>query len=340
MSKYMFPLFLSCLVYGLLSGCSGGSGGDPAPVDPAPLQLNSPVRLTTASTGQLWVVDHLGDRVFQLDQDGLGVIDSFPTAASPAGVVKFKSRLLVAAQGPGSVSVYSLGGDLLYQLGQGAGEFRRPNGLAVNVAAALIYVVDLKAAHVRVFSTDGVDTGLVVGALDLNAPTAITYDAVRDEILVSDFGVPDVPGVRVYASDGTLLRVLAGTTGGGMLGGTTIFSAPQGLVTDGLGHLFLVDSLLGQVLILDQVTGALLGTLGQAGTGSNELFLPLDVALDSASGDVFVANNQLSRVDVFRQGGCCHESIRDHRLAGHNDFFVLASGGTGSDCGSPELQWL
>ncbi|TYO96307.1 hypothetical protein EDC39_11412 [Geothermobacter ehrlichii] len=287
-------LFLAgcCLV---LFSCADNDG--------APPQLQSPVRLSAVTDDGLWVADHLGDRVFLLDRQSLKMRDSFPVGPRPAGVVVAQERVFVAEQGAGRVSVYDPDGALLYRLGQGDGEFQRPNGLALNAAAGLVYVVDLQARVIRVFTLDGNDAGFAIGSGDLNAPTAVGYDAQRREVLVSDFGVPDVPQVRIYAEDGTFLRSLPGTTGGGMLGGTSIFSAPQGLTVDGKGHLFLVDSLLGQVLVLDQLTGALLGTVGQAGTGGGELFLPLDVAIDADSGDLLVANSKLARVDVYRQGG-------------------------------------
>ncbi|ORJ53256.1 hypothetical protein [Geothermobacter hydrogeniphilus] len=286
-------LLVGCCL--ILLSCAGNEDVKP--------QMQSPVRLSAVTTEGLWVADHLADRVFLLDRQSLEIKDSFPVGPRPAGVVVASGRVFVAEQGTGRVSVYNLSGTPLFRLGQGDNEFLRPNGMALNAASGLVYIADLKAKEIRVFTLNGTDAGFAIGSGELNAPTAVTFDPDRREILVSDFGVPDAPQVRVYAEDGTFLRSLPGTISSGMLGVTSIFSTPQGLTVDGKGHLFLVDSLLGQVLVLDELTGELLKTVGQAGTGNGELFLPLDVTIDPGSGDLLVANSKPARIEVYRQGG-------------------------------------
>ncbi len=83
------------------------------------------------------------------------------------------------------------------------------------------------------------------------------------------------------------------------------FSRPQGLAVDGQGHIFLVDCLIGRVLVLDRNTGATiksLGTYGRSGA-PGEMALPLDVVIDSRTKNVFVTNNRLGRIEVFVKGG-------------------------------------
>ena len=43
-----------------------------------------------------------------------------------------------------------------------------------------------------------------------------------------------------------------------------------------------------------------IASLAGHGTGVGELFLPLDVAIDEYEGDIFVTNNRMGRIEVFR----------------------------------------
>ena len=113
--------------------------------------------------------------------------------------------------------------------------------------------------------------------------------------------VPAAQPVQIFDYDGNLLKTISGKIG--MMGRR--FSSPQGLAVDGLGHIFLVDCLIGRVLVLDRNTGATvksLGTYGRSGA-PGEMALPLDVVIDSRSKDVFVTNNHLGRIEVFVKGG-------------------------------------
>jgi len=61
--------------------------------------------------------------------------------------------------------------------------------------------------------------------------------------------------------------------------------------------------LLGQVFVFDRSTGNIVNRFGSFGQESGQLELPLDVVLDLKSGDLFVTNNMLQRVEVFRGVG-------------------------------------
>ena len=115
------------------------------------------------------------------------------------------------------------------------------------------------------------------------------------EVLVADFG--DVTqsidaAVRIYDDLGVHLQTISGQ-----------FSRPQGLVGIDNGLVFVVDSLLGQVLVIDRATDQTVRTLGEFGTEPGQLILPLDVVIEPDSSDVFVTNNQSARIEVFPQGG-------------------------------------
>jgi sugar lactone lactonase YvrE len=118
------------------------------------------------------------------------------------------------------------------------------------------------------------------------------------EVYVSDFGElsdePNTlgPAVRVYTTQGEHLRTIEGD-----------FSRPQGLATNGRGHLFLADGLRCEVLVFDQATGDFIALLEDLVGKEDRLLLPLDVVIDQGNGDVFITNNRLGRIEVMRGAG-------------------------------------
>jgi DNA-binding beta-propeller fold protein YncE len=133
-------------------------------------------------------------------------------------------------------------------------------------------------------------------------PTAIAFDPVRREILVSDYGEVDDfrdPRVQIFDESGNLVASISGKAG--MIGYR--FYRPQGLAVDAAGRILLVDAWSGQVLILDRTTGETVSTLGGYGTDPGELMLPLDLVIAGESSDVFVTNNRPGRIEVFAEGG-------------------------------------
>ncbi|MHC5022803.1 MAG: hypothetical protein ACYTGG_02665 [Planctomycetota bacterium] len=113
-------------------------------------------------------------------------------------------------------------------------------------------------------------------------------------VIVSDYGDRRRwirPGLRIYDDQGNHLRTIRGR-----------FSRPQGLAADGRGHLFVVDAMLCEVLVIDEDSGSLIATLGELGSEAGQLRLPLDVVVDGESKDVFVTNNRMRRIEAFREG--------------------------------------
>jgi len=81
------------------------------------------------------------------------------------------------------------------------------------------------------------------------------------------------------------------------------FSRPQGLAVDDSGHVYVVDCFSGEVLVFDRFTGKLLKTVGSYGTNPGQLRLPLDLVVSQRSRDIYVTNNQMKRIEVFKEGG-------------------------------------
>ncbi|MFC4530069.1 SMP-30/gluconolactonase/LRE family protein [Sphaerisporangium dianthi] len=83
-----------------------------------------------------------------------------------------------------------------------AGDFERPNGLAFSLDERLLYVVDTRRRHLRVF--DVRDDGTLSGGEVLAECTAGSFDGIR----LDDTGriwAATHDGVHCFASDGTLI---------------------------------------------------------------------------------------------------------------------------------------
>lgn len=206
----------------------------------------------------------------------------------------------------GSAAAGSLRFEKRYDLGLGSGSVGSPADIAVDEGRQLVFVVDGITRNVKVFAVGGALLrtlpDVAAGAPALAQPTAIAIDPARSEVLVSDFGEPGAFGteawVRIYGYDGTYHAGISGNTVPGYR-----FSRPQGLAIDAAGHVLLVDSLLGQVLVFDRLTLQGLAKVGELGTARGQLLLPLDVALHPVDSTVYVTDNRNGRVGAFPRVG-------------------------------------
>ena len=81
------------------------------------------------------------------------------------------------------------------------------------------------------------------------------------------------------------------------------FSRPQGLAVNEQGHVYVVDSVRGQVLVFDRDTQQGVTIIGSLGPGPGQLQLPLDIIIDGASKDLHVTSNRNRRIEVFNGMG-------------------------------------
>jgi predicted CXXCH cytochrome family protein len=132
----------------------------------------------------------------------------------------------------------------------------------------------------------------------LQNPMGITVSPGAEEVFVSDYGTIDGsvvhPEIKVFGYDGSFKRAFSGRQG--MLGQR--FSRPHGLTIDEGGDLYVVDALAGEVLVLDSETGNSLRTLGGFGNGEGELWMPLDVVIDTG-GLAAVTSNRARRIELL-----------------------------------------
>lgn len=270
--------------------------------------LVAPIRLTLTPWGDALVTDYGLERVVHLvpaPGGETGDAGGFAVRGKPSGIVWAGGLLLVGNDTTGSIEIHRLHRNGRWQphgrLGR-RGEIPRPTDMAADEQHRLVFILAAGDKRVRVFNFQGEDLGslpaLGQGMGLLVNPTAVALDPAALEVFVSDYGDPwtgTPPSVRIFGYDGTYRGEIPGET---VQPGFS-FSRPQGLAVDGAGHLFLVDSLLGQVLVFDRATGLGLATLGSYGSGDGQLLLPLDVAVDPLTGDVLVTDNRNARLVVF-----------------------------------------
>jgi DNA-binding beta-propeller fold protein YncE len=267
-------------------------------------QLGSPVRVAVMSSGHVLVTDHYGNRVVEWDPSKNKVVRSIDVLGIPDGLAWGWGKIFVGNQTTQSVEVYSRTGKLLSVLGGVPGLVSRPNDIAVDSDAGLVFVLDAQTRLVQVYGSYDSGGALLYtipapGAKPLHRPASLTVDPARREVLVSDFGEFGSFGsralVNIYDYDGNYLGEISTRT---QLAEYR-FSAPQGLTVNGLGQVYLVDSMRGQVLVFDRETLRGVATIGEAGRAPGNLLFPLDVEIDGKTSDVYVTNYRLGRLEVF-----------------------------------------
>lgn len=333
----LFGLMLACALpadlraMGMGWGDPGDGGETPPPKactpDAAPVltpgPLGSPVRIATLDADSYLVADYSKRKIYRVAQAGpptpfiepqgkpLSIAVRTPPdemlqehSASSRGATRGPARrgparrvdrntyYFIGNDDARTLDVYveAKGGlDLRYQL------FRSGAGvqaldlayaesfnelLIVDGLSRTIQAIDLQFLHVppRVF-----------GQGFLNDPKGVTFDAETGEIYVTDYGDPRTgidAAVKVFDRTGILLQTITGA-----------FSRPQGIAVSG-SRIFVTDALRAQVLEFDRATGTAKAAHGCMGSSPEHLMLPMDVTLDQAGENFYIADNRNMRVTV------------------------------------------
>ena len=301
--KFLCLLFLSLV---MLNGCSE----DSSPVisqspSPAALTLSSPTRIAVAPSGQLVVSDYAAGNVLFFDSDTLQAVSKIRVSGKLTAVGATEDKVLIGFETSGAIGVYSYAGDFLYALGAGIREFGRPSDLVVDPTGALVYVADSGAKNVKIYNLlDGsyVDTW---GQGQMYFPTGIAFDHSDNTLLIADFGAvktgggsmsfePESYSAGIWRFDlnGNYVETITGA-----------FSRPQGVAVNSSGEIFIVDSLLGEVLTLKEtIVSAGYEIIDRYGA-ELPLELPLDVVLAEQDNKLFVTNNLAAQVVAIDVGG-------------------------------------
>lgn len=275
----------------------GGFGGDPVLATEPTLMiekgpLSSPLRIDINPWprfgNRLLVTDHFDKAVYSVDRDNPDkVVRLFSTDGHPMALASAGPLVFVGNRTLGQIQVYRAGGGLIRTYATEEPMF--PRDMAIDIRGRRLAVVDGLSRTVRLFNYRGRLVGTIDGFGDLHEPQGVAVDRRSRKIVISDFGDPRLgiePSLQVYDRRGDRLLKISGEGR---------FSSPRGVTVSG-DRIFLVDSLLGQVLVFDLESGASLGVIGSFGTGPGQLFVPSDVAYETRTKMLYVTSRRLGRV--------------------------------------------
>ena len=281
-------------------------------VDPALAQnFVSPTRIAMMPSGELLIADSKQQTLQIWDPDSASIVRVIDAPGRPVGVAFGWDLFFVGNEITQTVDVLNYKkGKLKYTLGGKKFHIRRPSDIALDIEQGLIFVTDTAAGRVLVFENGKggklLRTLPAAGQPPLYRPTGLAVDPVSHEVLVSDFGDPMDPeaSVNIYDYNGIELARINGSAGCGWFScaGEYNFSRPQGLAVNSQGLIYVVDSVLGQVLVFDRDTTNGVAVIGGVGEGPGQLLLPLDLVIDDNT-NVYVTSNRNRRIELFSGKG-------------------------------------
>lgn len=181
------------------------------------------------------------------------------------------------------------------KLGVGAGEFKDPRGITVDVQRN-VYVTDTGNNRVQKFDRHG---GYVSswgtpgnGAGEFSMPSGIASDA-EGNVYVSDTGNHRI---QKFDSDGNYL-----TQWGAFGLGDKQFRSPMGLAVGPEGNVLVADALNHRIQVFEG-NGDFLAKWGQFGAGAGQFQNPVDVSVDE-SNRVLVADHGNQRIQKLNLVG-------------------------------------
>lgn len=230
----------------------------------------------------------------EIGTDGPGAL------AKPLGMALDKQGKLYVVDGTAKrVVIYGTDGKYIGAVG-GRDFLVRPTGIAVNDEGSRIYVVDTGGVgsdqhQVIVFSPDG----------------KVLFKIGKRGEKEGEFNLPNNATIArdgtLYVVDGGNFRVQAFTPDGkflfkiGAVGKRSgQFARPKGISTDADGNIYVSDAAFGNVQIFN-AKGQLLMWIGErnTGPGPGRYLLPSGVAVDSANGKLYFADQFFKKVDVY-----------------------------------------
>lgn len=278
------------------------------------IAVDRPTALAVDSLEKVYVAEATKNHVLICDSKGsrLGKLSGLAKPISVA--VDAAGRIFVGNDHRHNVEAYSPGGELLFKLGAGDGEFQKPNDIEID-SLGNIYVVDSAADLVKVYNQDGSHNFSFGGTGNTNGlfnfPTAIAVNEINQEIIVTDYQITSA-GVTM-GMPGTSFAYLNKSAGKGaraqvfdMAGvhklsfskfgyDDGLLNKPLGVAVDPLGNIYIADASQNVVQVFSS-TGVSLGTIFSP---ANPLRTPTDIVISPITERIYIPSLNAGTVAVF-----------------------------------------
>lgn len=240
----------------------------------APGMLN-PMRIALGPDGQSVVSDPRARALFVFSRGG-SLVERVALAQRPLSVaVDPTGRYLVGDADGSRLLVMSPGGAMPRMFCAGAGEFKKPNDIAVDPISGLVWIVDSgndrvvactwEGVFVRSFGSAGSNPG------EFTFPLGVAIDPATSQVYVSDM---NNGRVQVFEQTGVFVRAV-----GSYGGANGQLARPAGLALDDLNRLYVGDLFQSRVQAFDPA-GNHLRWIGEPGDQPGQLLLPTDLVVD------------------------------------------------------------
>jgi DNA-binding beta-propeller fold protein YncE len=293
-----------------------------------PGEFHFPIDIAINAGDEIFVTDHLNDRVQKFDRAGK-LLGQFPVLPNPGGIALDKQGNLVLSHilASGSskhkigdrISIYSPQGKLIRQWGKpgkGPGEFNCPGGIAV-AANGNIYVADQTNHRVQVFdptgqflfewgkygSQPGEFGGKANPKSRVGGPQFLAFDSEGNLWTTEGANCR----IQQFTSEGKLLQHWGsdGDTPGGLGGYFTGFggkpakslTGPIAVIIDKKDQLW-ISAVSGRVQQFSPAGKYLRGCGKKQGTAAGEFYAPHGMAIDSQR-NLYVVDAYNHRVQKF-----------------------------------------
>jgi BACON domain-containing protein/6-bladed beta-propeller protein len=267
--------------------------------------VTSPTIVTLDMDGQVYVAETVNNRVLVFSQSG-SHINTITGLAGPISLaVDGDGRIYIGNLDRGNVEVYDASSEHLFNLGQGNGEFGKPNDIDID-ASGFIYVIDNTNSTIRIYNPDGTYNTSIGqpgnGDGEFYHPLSLTMDFATNELVVldlqqqSDISGTLINGARIQflEMNGTFKRGYV-KFGYDMDNGDLVM--PKHIAVDDDSRVYVSDSRLQKVMVYEN-NGDFLGMIDSP---QNPLRTPLGIAMGLTS-KLYVASLLDGRVEVYGLG--------------------------------------
>lgn len=269
-----------------------------AVLSPMTQGLRTPVKIALDAAGNLYVADQRAGGVVKFNAYGVQQL-IIRTAAAPAGIAFAQDGSLLVSQST-FVARYDVATGL--EVGRlSGGQLKAAAGIAVDDVTGYVYVVDSRAGQVEVYTASGQYSKAFAKGL-LVTPTGISFEKISRQLVVADtYGNK----VQFFDMEGVFKKSIGNSIPAQTASIAPMqFAAPVAIAFEYskdqvpvLSRMYVVDSYMGNVQVIDPVTLVALNVasaannyIGSTGTTNGKLMVPSDVLFDSANNRLLVVN--------------------------------------------------